>query len=101
MSKRIANKKMAEEAKKMKRHHENIENQESLDKDEIEELLHRKAVKFIELFHKSFYKFQENRIKKEEVSANSGLESTDGAMSDIVKKIVARIRSLINLDREV
>ena len=100
MSKRIANEKMAEEAKKMKTH-ENIENQESLDKDEIEELLHRKAVKFIELFHKSFNKFQENRMKKEEVSANSGLESTDGAISDIVKKIVAIIRSLINLDREV
>ena len=101
MSKRIANEKVAEEAKKMKRDNENIENHKSLDKNEIEELEHRKAIKFIELFHKSFYWFQENRIKKKEVSADADLESTDGAISDIVSKIVARIRSLINLDREV
>ena len=101
MSKRIANEKVAEEAKKMKRDNENIENHKSLDKNEIEELEHRKAIKFIELFHKSFYGFQENRIKKKEVSADADLESTDGAISDIVSKIVARIRSLINLDREV
>ena len=101
MSKRIANEKVAEEAKKMKRNNENIENHKSLDKNEIEELEHRKAIKFIELFHKSFYGFQENRIKKKEVSADADLESTGGAISDIVSKIVARIRSLINLDREV
>ena len=55
---------------------------------------------FIELFHKSFYEFHENRIKKEEVSADTGLESTEGAISGIVSKFVARIRCLINLDRE-
>ena len=58
-------------------------------------------MKFIELFHKSFYEFHENRIKKEELSADADLDSTDGVISDIVSKIVARIRSLINLDREV
>ena len=30
------------------------------DKNEIEELVHRKAIKIIELFHKSFYEFHEN-----------------------------------------
>ena len=58
-------------------------------------------MKFIKLFHKSSYEFHENRIKKEEVSADVGLESKDSAISDIVSKIFARIRSLINLDREV
>ena len=62
MSKRIPNKKMAEEVKKIKTH--NVENHESLDKNEIEELVHRKAKKFTKLFHKSFYEFHENRIKR-------------------------------------
>ena len=101
MSKRIANEKMAEEATKKKTDKENIETQDCLDKSEIEELVHREAMKFIELFHKFFYEFHENRIKKKEVSADAGLESTDRAISDIVSKIVARIRSLINLDKEV
>ena len=92
---------MAEEHEKIKTNNENIENQKSLDKNEIDELIHREAMKFIKLFHKSFYEIHENRIKKEKVSAGAGLESTDGAISDIVSKTVARIRSLINLDREV
>ena len=97
MSERIANEKMAEEVKKIKAVNENIENHESLDKNEIEELVYGDAMKFIELFHKSFYEFHENRIKKEEVNDDAGWESTD-----IVSKIVARIGSLIiNLDREV
>ena len=58
-------------------------------------------MKFINLFHKSFCTFHENRIKKEEVSADAGLESTDSAISDIVSKIFARIRSPINLDIKV
>ena len=58
-------------------------------------------MKFIELFHKSFYEFHENRIKKEGLSADADLDSTDGVISDIVSKIVIRIRSLINLDKEV
>ena len=58
-------------------------------------------MKFIELFHKSFDEFHENRIKKEEVSADADLEFTDGVISDVVSKIVARFRSLINLDGEV
>ena len=57
---------MAEEAKKIKTDNENIENHESLDKNETEELVHREAMKFIELFHRSFYEFHENRIKKED-----------------------------------
>ena len=39
------------------------------------------------------------KIKKEEVSDDAGLESTDGAISDIVSKTVAKIRSFINFDR--
>ena len=101
MSKRTANEKMVEEVKKIKTDNGNIENHKSLDKYEIKELVHRGAIKFIKLLHKSFYEFYENRVKKEEVSADAGLESTDGAISDIVGKIVAKIRSLINLDREV
>lgn len=92
---------MTEEATKIKTDKENIEILDSLDKSEIEELVRSEAIKFIKLFHKSFYEFHENRIKKKEVSADADLESTDGAISDIVSKIVARIRSLINLDREV
>ena len=56
---------------------------------------------FIKLFHKSFCIFHENRIKKEEVSADASLESTDSAISDIASKSFARIRSLINLDIKV
>ena len=89
---------MAEEAKKLKTGNENIENSKSLDKNKIEELVHREIIKFISLFHKSFYRFYENRIKKEEVSANA--DSTDSVISDIVSKIVAKVRSLINLDGE-
>ena len=101
MSKRTANEKMVEEVKKIKTDNRNIENHKSVDQNEIEELVHRRAIKFIKLLHKSFYEFYENRVKKEEISADAGLESTDGAISDIVGKIVAKIRSLINLDREV
>ena len=89
---------MAEEAKKLKTGNENIENSKSLDKNKIEELVHRETIKFINLFHKSFYRFYENRIKKEKVSANA--DSTDSVISDIVSKIVAKVRSLINLDGE-
>ena len=89
---------MAEEAKKLKTGNENIENSKSLDKNKIEELVHRETIKFINLFHKSFYQFYENRTKKEEVSANA--DSTDSVISDIVSKIVAKVRSLINLDGE-
>ena len=70
MSKRIANKKMAEEAKKIKIDSENIE----------------------------FYEFHENRIKEEEASVDA--DSTDGVTIDIVSKIVVKIRSLINLKGE-
>ena len=101
MSKRIANEKMAEKAKKIKTDNENIENHVSLDKNEIEELVHREAIKFIKLFHKSFYEFHKSRIKKEEVRADGGLESADGAIRDIASRTVAKIRSLITLDREV
>ena len=52
-------------------------------------------MKFIRLFHKSFYEFHEKRIKKEEARADA--DSTDGVISDIVSKIVEKIRSLINL----
>ena len=72
-----------------------MENSKSLDKKEIEELADREAMKFINLFHKSFCEFHENRIKKEE--ARTDADSTDGVISDIVSKIVEKIRSLINL----
>ena len=101
MSKRIATEKMTAETTKIKTDKENIEILDSLDKSEIEELVHREAMKFIKLFYKSFYEIHENRIKKKEVSANAGLESTDDAISNIVSKIVARIRGLVNLDKEV
>ena len=64
MSKRIANEKMTEDAKKIKTGNEKIENHESLDKNEIKELVHREKIKFIDLFHKSFFEFHENRIKR-------------------------------------
>ena len=99
MSEIITNKQMAEEANKIKTDNENIQNHVSFDKNEIEELVHREAIKFIKQFHKSFHEFHENRIKKKGASADAGLESTDGAISDIFSKIVAKIRSLINLDR--
>ena len=37
----------------------------------------------------------------EEFSADVGLYSTDGVLSDNVSKIAVKIRSLINLDREI
>ena len=43
----------------------------------------------------------ENKKQKEEVSADASLKSTDGAISDIVRKLVAKIRNPINLDRAV
>ena len=101
MSKIITNKPTAEEANKIKTDNENIQNHESFDENETEELAHREAIKFIKQFHKSFHALHENRIKKKGASADAGLESTDSAISDIFSKIVAKIRSLINLDREV
>ena len=68
MIKGIANQK----TKKIKTDNENIENHESLDKNEIEDLVHREKMKFIKLFHKSFYEVHENRIKKEEVNTDNG-----------------------------
>ena len=106
MSKRIANAKMADKAKKVKTDNENIKNCKAFNKNEIEELVDREAIIFIKLFHKSFYekdfyqKYQ-NRIKKEEPSADGNLNSADGVISDIISKIVAKIRSLINLDSKV
>ena len=92
---------MTEEAKKMKIDNENIGNSKSLDKNEIEKLIDRDEIKFIKLFPKSFYEFHENRIKKEEISADADLDSADGAISDIISKIVAKLRCLINHDSEV
>ena len=92
---------MIEEAKKMKIDNENIGNSKSLDKNEIEKLIDRDEIKFIKLFHKSFYEFHENRIKKEEISADADLDSADGAISYIISKIVAKLRCLINHDSEV
>ena len=63
---------MAEETKKIKTDNENIENHQSLDKNEIEELVHRETIKFMKLFHKSFQEVHENRIKKGEVSTDNG-----------------------------
>ena len=59
---------MAKEAMKRKINNENIENSKSLNKNEIEELVDREAIKFTSLFYSSFYKFHENRIKKEEAT---------------------------------
>ena len=55
---------MTEEAKKLKTDNENIENSKSLNENEIEKAVDREAKKFINLFHKSCYEFNENRIKK-------------------------------------
>ena len=44
--------------------------------------------------------FLENTIKKEEASANGNLDSEGGVISEIYSKIVAKIRSIINHDRE-
>ena len=52
------------------------------------------------MFHKSFYEFHENRIKKEEACGNGNLDSEDGVISDIISKIVAKIGSLISPDKE-
>ena len=68
MGKRISEEKMADEVNKIKTNNENIDNYKSLDKNEIEKLVDSEATKFIDLFHKSFY---ENRIKKEEASADA------------------------------
>ena len=53
MGKGIANEKMAEKAKKIKTDNENIENHKSLNKNELEELVHREVITFTELFHLS------------------------------------------------
>ena len=52
------------------------------------------------LLHKSFYKFHENRIKKEEASVDADLDPEDGVISDIFCKIVTKIRSLFSLHKE-
>lgn len=44
--------------------------------------------------------FYENTIKKEEVSANANLDSEGGVITEIYSKIAAKIRSIINHDRE-
>ena len=96
----MSNENMAEEANKTKIDNENIENSKYFDRNEIDELVDREATKFINLLLKTFYGFHENGIKKEEVSADADLDSEDGIISDILSKIVAKIRSLINLDKE-
>ena len=96
----MSNENMAEEANKTKIDNENIENSKYFDRNEIDELVDREATKFINLLLKTFYEFHENGIKKEEVSADADLDSEDGIISDILSKIVAKIRSLINLDKE-
>ena len=101
MRQKIANEKLVEEVKRIKSDDGDIENRDILIKNEIAKTAHREAMKFIKLFHKSVYGFHENRIKKEEVIADAGLEFTCGAISNIVSKIVAKIRSLINVDRDV
>ena len=100
MSKRITEKKIAEEVEKIKIDNENIDNYKSLDKNEIEKLVDSEATQFINLFHKSLYEFHENKVKKEEASADADLDSEDGVISDIICKIVAKVRSLTNLDKE-
>ena len=55
---------------------------------------------FMDLLHKSFYKFHENRIKKEEASVDADLDPEDGVISDIFCKIVTKIRSLFSLNKE-
>ena len=96
----MSNENMAEEANKTKIDSENIENSKYFDRNEIDELVDREATKFINLLLKTFYEFHENGIKKEEVSADADLDFEDGIISDILSKIVAKIRSLINLDKE-
>ena len=96
----MSNENMAEEANKTKIDSENIENSKYFDRNEIDELVDREATKFINLLLKTFYEFHENGIKKEEVSADADLDPEDGIISDILSKIVAKIRSLINLDKE-
>ena len=44
--------------------------------------------------------FLENTIKKEEASANGNLDSEGSVISEIYSKIFAKIRSIINHDRE-
>ena len=91
---------MAEEAKKLKTDNKNIESSNSLYENEIEKLVDRGTIKFINLFHKCFYEFLWEYNKKEEVSANANLDSEDGVINEIYSKIAAKIRSIINHDRE-
>ena len=100
ISKRINDEKIAEEAKKLKTSNENIENSKPLDQNEIANIVVRKAIKFINLFHKSFYEFHENRMKREGAGADADLDSGDGVISDILSKNVIKNRSPINLDKE-
>ena len=101
MSQRIANEKVIEEGQRIKSDDENIENHDILIKNEIAETAHREAMEFIKLFHKSFYGLNENRTKKEDAIADAGLESTCGAISNVISKIIAKVRRLINVDRDV
>ena len=87
MSKRINNEKIAEEAKKLKTNNENIENSKPLDQNEIANIVDREAIKFINLFHKSFYEFHENRMKREGAGADADSDSGDGVISDILSKM--------------
>ena len=48
---------MAEEAKKLKTDNKNIESSNSLYENEIEKLVDRGTIKFVNLFHKCFYEF--------------------------------------------
>ena len=91
---------MAEMAKEAKILKIDNENSKSLNENEIEKLVDREAKKIMNLFHKSFYEFRKNRIKREEASGNGDLDSKDGIISDIFSKIAAKIRSPINLDKE-
>ena len=91
---------MAEEVKKIKADNKNIDKYKSLNKNEIEKLVNSEATKFINLFHKRFFEFYENWIKKEEASADADLDSEDVVINDILCKIVTKIGSPINLDKE-
>ena len=46
------------------------------------------------------YEFHENRIRSEEASTDADLNFEEGVISDIFRKIVADIRSLISLNKE-
>ena len=100
MSKTISEQEMAEEVKKIKADNKNIDKYKSLNKNETEKLVDSEATKSFNLFHKRFLVLYENWIKKEEASADADLNSEDGVIYDILCKIVAKIRSLINLNKE-